>query len=172
MIPTKANARRAGPGAITLRNQSTINHSMVGRLIDRLDGVRQTGAGRWIARCPAHEDRRPSLSIRELDDGRVLMHDFAGCSVHEVLAAVGLEMSDLFPERTAHQGKPERRPFPAADALRAIAFEALIAAAGAAAAAAGEPISSLDRDRLVAVASRIRGALDACCPDIRRGRPC
>ena len=39
------------------------------KLLDRLPGVRKTGPGRWIAPCPAHEDRRPSLSIRELEDG-------------------------------------------------------------------------------------------------------
>jgi hypothetical protein len=41
-------------------------------LLDKLDGVRPTGAGRWIAKCPAHEDRHASLSVRELDDGHVL----------------------------------------------------------------------------------------------------
>ena len=36
-------------------------------ILDRLDGVRPTGDGRWIARCPAHDDRSPSLSIREAE---------------------------------------------------------------------------------------------------------
>ena len=49
--------------------------------LDRLDGVKRTGAGRWLARCPAHDDKRASLAVRELDDGRVLVHDFAGCAV-------------------------------------------------------------------------------------------
>ena len=40
-------------------------------LLDRLDKVRPTGAGTWVARCPAHDDRGPSLSVRELDDGRI-----------------------------------------------------------------------------------------------------
>lgn len=62
----------------------------VDALLSRLDGVKRTGPGRWIARCSAHDDRHASLSVRELDDGRVLVHDFAGCSVEEVLAAVGM----------------------------------------------------------------------------------
>jgi hypothetical protein len=41
-------------------------------LLDHLERVKQTGPGRWIARCPAHEDRSPSLSVRELEDGRLL----------------------------------------------------------------------------------------------------
>ncbi len=39
-------------------------------LLSRLDGACRTGPGRWIARCPAHDDRHPSLAVRELEDGR------------------------------------------------------------------------------------------------------
>ena len=56
----------------------------------------QSGAG-WSTRCPAHEDRSPSLSISETPDGRVLVNCHAGCCVDEVLDAVGLEAIDLFP---------------------------------------------------------------------------
>ncbi len=78
-------------------------------LLAKLDGVRSTGRGRWMARCPAHDDGRPSLSVREIDDGRVLVHDFAGCAVADVLNAVGLEVSDLFPDRASdHRGHRER----------------------------------------------------------------
>ena len=84
-------------------------------LLSRLDGVKRTGAGRWIARCPAHEDRSPSLSVREMDDGRILLHDFASCSIEEILGAVGLTFDVLFPERPIEYGKPERRPFVPSD---------------------------------------------------------
>jgi Protein of unknown function (DUF3631)/Toprim-like len=67
------------------------------RLLGRLEGVRRSGKG-WTARCPAHEDRQPSLSIAEGEDGRLLLHCFAGCPVERVVAAVGLELRDLFPE--------------------------------------------------------------------------
>lgn len=68
-------------------------------LVSRLEGMKRTGPGRWVAKCPAHEDKRPSLSIRELDDGRILAHCFAGCAVDDVLAAIGLDFEALFPER-------------------------------------------------------------------------
>jgi hypothetical protein len=55
-----------------------------------------TGAGRWKARCPAHDDRSPSLSIREGDDGRVLVHCHAGCATAAILEAAGLCLRDLF----------------------------------------------------------------------------
>ena len=96
-------------------------------LIARLDAVRTTGPGRWIARCPAHEDRRPSLAIRALEDGRTLLHCFAGCPINSVVSALGLRLSDLFPFRSSYH-PPARRPWPAEDVLRAVAHEALITA--------------------------------------------
>lgn len=133
-------------------------------LLSKLDGVRRTGQDRWLARCPAHGDKHASLSIRETDSGATLVHCFAGCTVHEVVGAVGLELSDLFPPRPADPaqvGKPERRPFPAADILRAIAFEALVVGCAASAMLAGEPFTQTDRDRLMLAVSRIQSALDA-----------
>lgn len=58
--------------------------------------ARRAGAGKWQARCPAHSDRSPSLSIGEGKDGRILLHCFAGCTVREILAAQKLASRDLF----------------------------------------------------------------------------
>lgn len=128
------------------------------KFLSRVDGVKQTGPGRWIFRVPTRKDKRPSGSARELDDGRLLIHDFAGDSVPDMLAAIGLEMSDLFPEQMDSGKRPERRPFPAMDALRCVAFECLVVTAAAAALATGQPLSSVDRERLLVAAERIRGA--------------
>lgn len=130
-------------------------------LIARLDRVRQTGSGRWIACCPAHEDKSPSLTIRELDDGRVLVHCFADCEVEDVLAAVGMAIEDLFPARCERTMRPLARPFPAADILRAIAFEALVVATSGAALLDGGPFSKADRERLSVAVGRINAALVA-----------
>jgi putative DNA primase/helicase len=74
--------------------------SPVEHVLDRLPSKpRRSGRG-WTARCPAHEDRTPSLSITETADGKVLMKCWAGCSTESVLAALGLRWSDLFPGRT------------------------------------------------------------------------
>ncbi len=71
--------------------------------------------------------------MRELDD-KLLLHDFAGCAVHKILAAVGLDFADLF---TAPAGKPctraKRHRFNAMDMLKALSFEAANAVAVAAA---------------------------------------
>lgn len=133
-------------------------------LLSRLDGVKKTGAGRYLAKCPAHEDSRASLAIREGDEGKTLVHCFAGCGVHEVVAAAGLEISDLFPPRPvdpAHIGQPERRPFPAADILRAIAFEALVVGCAASTLSAGGSLTDIDRQRLMLAVRRVQAAVDA-----------
>lgn len=72
--------------------------SPIETVLCRLDRVRQTSRG-WIACCPAHEDRSPSLSISEGRDGRVLVHCFGGCKADEITRALGLELHELFPEK-------------------------------------------------------------------------
>lgn len=128
------------------------------KFLSRVEGVRQTGPGRWLFKVPTRADKRASGSARELDDGRLLIYDFAGDSAVDMLAAVGLAMTDLYPEQLTAHGRPERRPFLATDALRCVAFEALVVAAAAAAMAAGEPLLSVDRDRLLVAAERLNAA--------------
>ncbi|WP_369158832.1 hypothetical protein [Candidatus Thiodiazotropha sp. LNASS1] len=71
-------------------------------LVSRLERVRSVGNGRFIALCPvsAHDDKSPSLSIAEGDDGRVLIRCFGGCETQAVVNALGLEMKDLFQPST------------------------------------------------------------------------
>jgi len=57
--------------------------------------AKPSGSG-WQARCPAHDDRTASLTIREGDDGRTLVHCHAGCPTEDIVAAVGLTLRDLF----------------------------------------------------------------------------
>ena len=57
----------------------------------------QPRAGRVTVRCPVHGDKRPSLGLRERDDGSLLVHCYAGCSTADVLAALGLDWPDLWP---------------------------------------------------------------------------
>ena len=94
-------------------------------LIGRLEKVRRTGPGKWQALCPAHQDKNPSLSIRQTDDQRVLLHCFAGCSVESILDAVELTFDHLFPPRPprADGYRPERRPFLPFDVFDIARFE-------------------------------------------------
>ena len=128
------------------------------KFLSRIEGVRQTGPGRWVFRVPTRKDKRASGSARELDDGRLLIHDFAGDAAVDILAAVGLDLSDLYPDNISTQGKSERRPFLATDALRCVAFEALVVSAAAASLSNGEPLSPIDRERLLVAAERLNSA--------------
>lgn len=122
-------------------------------LLSKLEGVRRTGADRWTARCPGHEDKRASLSIRALDDGRTLLHCFAGCGVEEVLAAVGLDFDALFPERALdHRVPRERRPYSLRDLAAALSHELHVALIVLADAGAGRQV---DTDRATVARTRI-----------------
>jgi len=70
-------------------------------VLSRLQGVRKDGRG-WKALCPAHNDRKPSLKVDEGEGGKVLVKCFAGCRTEDIVAAIGLNMSNLYPE-------PERK---------------------------------------------------------------
>jgi len=129
------------------------------KLIDRLAGVRVTGPARWISRCPAHEDRSPSLAVREMPDGTVLLKCFAGCGAAEVVAAVGLELRDLFPALPAdHSRKPSRAWLDARDVLACLATEGQIIAIAASDISDGQAIATVDADRIAKAAGRIRTA--------------
>lgn len=72
-------------------------------VLERLPSAKRCGEN-WRALCPAHQDRRASLSIGRGDDGRALLHCHAGCGLSNIIQKLGLTMADLFPE--------SRRPRP------------------------------------------------------------
>ena len=89
------------------------------RLLSLLPGHRVSNGG-FRARCPAHEDRTPSLSLKEGDGGKVILHCFAGCSAEAIVASMGMTMHDLFPcqHEESHDLSPTSSPsaWPSADA--------------------------------------------------------
>lgn len=124
-------------------------------LIERCTKVKQLGEGRWIACCPAHDDKHPSMTVRELEDGRVLVHCFAGCAIDEVLGALGLSFDALFPDVTRDSYKGFYRPFPAADVLCALCNELGIVALIAGDMESKRDISEADIKRLRLARQRI-----------------
>lgn len=80
--------------------------SKVDLLLSQLKKVTTKGKGQWMACCPAHEDKSPSLAIKENHDGRILVKCFAGCGASDVVHAVGLTLSDLFPDGNNHEMRP------------------------------------------------------------------
>lgn len=68
--------------------------------ISRLAGVREIRPGRWVALCPAHEDKSPSLSVTTKEaDGSPLFHCHAGCHPDDILIAIDLNWHDLYGDR-------------------------------------------------------------------------
>ena len=79
-------------------------------LLNRMEHLRPAGDNRWRCRCPVHGGGgRDSLSIKSCDDGRVLIHCFAGCEPLEILKVCGLELTDIMPERLTHHATPTER---------------------------------------------------------------
>jgi len=72
-------------------------------ILSKLGGVRRSGTG-YMARCPAHDDKHPSLKIDQAD-GKILLHCFAGCRVEDIVGALGVEMGNLFEEAGEGHGR-------------------------------------------------------------------
>lgn len=161
---TTAPRRESGaPGTSFARaqEQSSALGADVHRLLARLDKVKANGPGRWLACCPAHDDRSPSLAIRETEDGTILVKCFTGCPTADVLAAVGMDMHELFPKRESNAYRAAKRPgerWVPRDVLAAVAREALVVLLAAEAMKHERPLAPADRDRLAVAAGRLRGA--------------
>jgi len=125
-------------------------------LLSRLDRVRKRGPGQWSARCPAHDDKGPSLSIHETPEGVVLLHCFADCKVADVVAALGLNLADLFPPRTGGAPPLKRRQLLTdGQALDLLRKDAELVAMVACNIAHGVVLSPGDRARCLLAAGRI-----------------
>lgn len=122
-------------------------------LLSHLEGVRRVGKDRFVACCPAHGDKHPSLAIRETDDGVLLIHCFAGCEVSSILGSISLDVSDLYPKNEVSNRKAERRPFSANDLILLAAWESLLASIIASDVARGD---LTDKERLVIAAGRLQ----------------
>jgi len=73
-------------------------HSFLSRFDDVVDRGGRSGLLQFEAKCPSHETNHRSLAIAKTSDGRYLVHCHAGCTAADVLAAVGLSLSDLYPD--------------------------------------------------------------------------
>ena len=134
---------------------------MIDAILSRLERVKRTGRDSWIASCPAHEDHSPSMTLRALEDGRILCRCFAGCPFDSIAAAVGLDWDVWFPEKPIEHAKPLRRPFPAADVLKALSDEVLIVQVLGEDIAHGKAVATDDHARLLVAIERIRESRSA-----------
>jgi hypothetical protein len=125
-------------------------------LLSRLEGVKETGTGRYMARCPSHDDKSPSLSVAD-DNGKVLVHCFAGCEPLEIMAAVDLTLADLFDKPLNHRGKPipKRDRWDARASLKELSDESVVVLIAATDLLQQKPLTQDDYKRLRVAADRI-----------------
>jgi hypothetical protein len=123
----------------------------------RLHKFRLRQPGQASACCPAHDDRGPSLSVRETPEGAVLLHCFGGCSVSEVVSALGLELADLFPPRERPRNAPRKiaKTLTPGQALELLENEANLIAIAGGIVAEGRALSESDRERVMLAAGRV-----------------
>lgn len=133
----------------------------IDNLLSRLKNVKPSGINEFKACCPSHEDKSPSLSIKELPDDRILINCFAGCSPLEILNSIGMNIEDLFPKRQGYF-KSEKKPFSSTHGLGMIGFESTIILACAGFMREGKELSEANFSRLVEAVSRIQNILRIC----------
>lgn len=113
-------------------------------ILDRLEKVKQVKPDSWLACCPAHDDRSPSLAITDKGD-RALLHCYAGCTFDEIRAALGMQSHEFFAD-----GKAPKSAAPGVSirALNdALVRELVLCWVLAADRSKGKPIPPADLDR-------------------------
>ena len=133
----------------------------ISNILSRLEKVKQTTSDQFVACCPAHNDKSPSLSIKELPDGRILINCFAGCNPSEILSSIGLSFEDLYPESKG-SFKSEKRPFSSTHGLKLIGYESTIILACAGFLREGKELSEANLARMVEAVTRIQNVLRVC----------
>jgi hypothetical protein len=83
----------------------------ISEFISLLKEPKKSGAG-WSARCPGHDDQHSSLSVGVGDDGRILLHCFAGCEPESICQALGRRLADLYPNGSAQTNEQSQKDWP------------------------------------------------------------
>lgn len=128
-------------------------------VLSRID-AKSTGTDRWRACCPAHGGTNPSaLSIGIGDNGAVLLRCWQGCDVEQIVGALGLDLTDLFPARQQPRSGSgplkRRRLISAGQALDLLHDEAQIVALCAINIAHGTKLTLGDIERVMLAAGRV-----------------
>lgn len=123
------------------------------QLLSSLSKVRKVGPDSWVACCPAHADKSPSLTVKATPE-TILLHCFAGCAPVEILGAVGMTFDDLYP---AHDRTVKPQKLSPRAALECIAQESMLVAASGATMRQRE-LTASEMARLVKATSRIQAA--------------
>lgn len=130
---------------------------MIEPILERLQKVKQTKPGQWVACCPAHNDKSPSLAIKQSDSGKILIKCWAGCAIHDIMSAIGMELQDLFPDQVEYK-RESRDYFSAETVLKSLHKEAIIMRFLANQLKQGIPLNPEDFKRAEVAEDRIHNA--------------
>lgn len=154
--------KRSCPAGVAAGANSRPNHVTYDPLTEvtsRLKGVIKRHNGGLLAFCPSHDDRKGrSLAVTLGRQGQVIMHCFAGCSIHEITAAIDLNTSDLFIRSDSKYESQPRAYFNDWQVLGALRHDALIVLIAARTMLAGKALPEADVATLSGAVIRIHEA--------------
>jgi hypothetical protein len=137
---------------------------MINNLLEKLQKVKSTNTGKWLACCPAHNDKSPSLAIKQTDNGKILIYCFAGCQVTDIVAAVGLELSDLMPNDPTYKKGSKPPVFNKYELFDRVVFEAIILSLAIRQLLNGETLEQSDLSRV----AQAENAINSIAMEVRR----
>lgn len=129
-------------------------------ILSHFNKVRATSKnGSYNCLCPAHDDNSASLSIKICEDGRVLIHCFAGCDIQSILGAVGLTLDDIVPQRIDLL-KPQGKAYNPFAILKNMKDEALFVYMCARHIEQGEKLETSDKEKLLDTITKLKEAYE------------
>lgn len=133
---------------------------MIDQILERLNKVHKHGSG-YMACCPAHEDKNPSLRVTERDD-KILIKCFSGCETRDIVSAIGLELKDLFAdsgwsisEKVHYKKEMRKQAF-----SKILDYEMLVIKIARNQIARGETLTDTDQTRLELAVRRAKAIND------------
>jgi len=122
--------------------------SSLDTILNQLDKVKAYGGNKWLACCPAHNDKHPSLKVTLTDDGKILIKCWAGCEITAIVTALGLELQDLFPDKVNYAKGKKPPKFNRIELFERLVFEALILYVAIQQLQQGTPLNEVDALRV------------------------
>jgi hypothetical protein len=130
------------------------------RFLPLLNKVRPTGDGRWIACCPVHDDKNPSMTITEANESVLMNCHSCGANGKDVCDSLGLDSFELF-GKDFNPNDYKKPRIPAADILRCLDFEVMFLSCVNNQLSQGQPLTEKDKERLSVTSRRISNAMKA-----------
>ena len=134
----------------------------INSLVLMLDKVKRTGDAKWLACCPSHDDKSPSLAIKETDDGKILIHCFAGCGVEDIVSAIGFTLADLMPDNPTYKKGNKPPKFNKFELFDRVVFESTILLVAIRQLFNNEPLSDEDMARVIKAEETIDDITKEC----------